>query len=122
MLRTRRGDGVSATVGEQQRAGKRSAAGAGHADLRVPRHLTLPRLAPQLHTRLVEEAVAVQPTGGELTDVRVQREHTNVAGDVLPTLDKRAALAVAAEAHRLQPRHRDDREAVVHLREVDVGG
>ncbi len=85
-----------------------------------PGHLALARLTPELHARLVEEAVAVQPTGRELAAVGVEREHA-VAGDALAALDERSRLALAAEPHRLEPRHRDEREAVVHLGELHVG-
>src|SRR4051812_45491748 len=112
----------SAAVGEQERAGERTATGAGDAHLGVARHLALAGLAPQLDAGLVQEAVAVEPTGRQLAAVGVERQHTAVAGDVRAALDEAARLPVPAEPHRLEPRHRDEREAVVHLREVHVGG
>ncbi len=45
-----------------------------------------------------------------------------VAGDPVPALDERAALALAAEAERLEPGHGEEAEAVVELGDVDVGG
>src|SRR5215471_7481090 len=102
-----RGAPWSPTVREEQAPGEWPAAGGGHADLGVARHLPLPRLAPELHARLVQEPVAVEPAGRELAAVGVEGELA-VARDALPPFDVRPRLAVAAEAHGLEPRHRDE--------------
>src|SRR5437762_2060517 len=88
---------------EQERARERATAGRGDADLRIPGYLALPRFAPELDARLVQEAVAVQAARGELTAVGVEREDT-VPGDALAAFDEGPGLALAAEAHRLEPR------------------
>ena len=59
--------------------------------------------------------------GRELPAVRVERELA-VERDPLAALDERSALAEAAEAEGLEPRHRQPAEAVVQLGDVDVGG
>src|SRR5262245_14505678 len=89
-----RGAPRSPTVREEQAPGEWPASRGGHADLGVARHLPLPRLAPQLDARLVEEPVAVQSAGRELAAVRVERELA-VARDALPAFDVRPGLAVA---------------------------
>src|SRR5690606_22820534 len=99
---------------EQQAAAQRPAAGRGHRDLGIARHLPRAALAPQLHARLVQEAVAVQPPRRELTAVRVER-NLAVERDARAALDERPALPLAAEAERLEPRHREEAEAVVAL-------
>ena len=67
----------------------------------------------------------MQPARRQLPAVRVQGE-LPVASDALPAFDVRPRLAPAAEAHGLEPRHRDEAEPVVHLgqlhvRRLDVG-
>ena len=59
--------------------------------------------------------------GGQLAAVGVQRQLA-VEGDARAALDERAALALAAEAERLEPRHGEEAEPVVELGDVDVGG
>src|SRR5262249_6566945 len=81
---------------EQQATAGISAAGRDHADLRRSRDLAVTGLAPHLRRALVQEAVAVQPAGGELTAVRVQRQAA-VARDVLAAVDERTALADVAQ-------------------------
>ncbi len=80
-----------------------------------------PACAPHLRRAFVEEAVAVQPSGRELSAVGVQRQRP-VARDARAAVDERAALADAAQPERLEPRHREPREAVVELRHLHVGG
>src|SRR5690606_4480950 len=106
---------------DQQTAAERAAAGRRHRHLGIARHLPLAALAPQLHARLVQEAVAVQAAARELTPVRVERELA-VERDARAALDEGAALALAAEAERLEPGHREEAEAVVALGHVHVGG
>ena len=62
----------------------------------------------------------MEAAGGELAAVGVERELA-VAGDAAAALEERAALALAAEAERLEPRQRDEAEPVVQLGDVDVG-
>ena len=83
-------------------------------------HLALAGLAPQLQAGLVEEPVAVEAPGRQLAAVGVERDLA-VAGDAAAALEERAALAVLAEAQRLEPAQRDEAEAVVQLGHVDVG-
>src|SRR4051794_13740509 len=82
---------------QQQTPTERPAAGGGHCHLGTaparPHDLALTRLVPQLRARLVDEPVAVQPTGGELATVRVQRDDA-VTGDVLAAVDERSPLAL----------------------------
>src|SRR6059036_1042849 len=104
-----RGATGSAAVRQQQAPGQWATAGRRDTDLGIARHLPLPRLAPELHTRLVEEAVAVQPAGRQLPPVRVQRQLA-VARDALTAFDIRPRLAPAAEPHGFEPRHRDEAE------------
>src|SRR4051794_12867731 len=111
-------------MGQEEAAGQRTAARGRHAHLGLaatgPHHLTFAGLAPQLGARLVEEAVAVQPSRRQLPAVRVQREQA-VPRDPLAALDEGTALALPAEAEGFEPAERDEAEAVVELRHVDVG-
>src|SRR6202042_2220251 len=102
---------------EQEAAGLGAAADADRGDLHVLSDLPLPRLAPQLDAGLVQEAVAVQPAGGQLAAVGVDRQ---LAGRrvVLGVIKERADLAVLAEAERLDPLRGDVAEAVVERGEV----
>src|SRR5690348_8473064 len=102
----------SAQPREQHRTCNRPAAVRDDRDLGITRHLTLAAVAAQLHDGLVQVPVAVQPPGRELPALRVQR-YLAVERDALASFDERAALAVAAEAERFQPRHREPAEAVV---------
>src|SRR4051812_33158888 len=104
------------TLREEEATGQRSAARRRDTDLRLaparPHHLTVARLTPQLRARLVEEAVAVEPSRGQLPAVGVERQQA-VARDALAAFDERAALALVAEAERFEPAERDEAEAVV---------
>src|SRR5437588_12957489 len=83
-----RGAAGSAALRQQQAPGQRTTAGRGDTDLGIARHLPLPRLAPELYARLVEEPVAVQPPCRQLAPVRVQRQLT-VARDSQSAFDVR---------------------------------
>ena len=83
-------------------------------------HLALAGLAAHLEDGLVDEAEAVEPAGRQLAAVGVERQLA-LARDAVAALDERAALALAAEAERLEPRHGEEAEAVVELGDVDVG-
>src|SRR5215468_9217903 len=104
---------------EQDTPAERPAARRRDRDARAPGDLALAALAPELHAGFVQEAEAVQAAGGELPAVRVERDLA-VERDAPPARDEGAALAATAEAERLEPRHRDEGEAVVELRDVDV--
>ena len=69
----------------------------------------------------MEQPEAVQPSGRELATVGVQGQIA-VTSDALAALDERAAAARLAEAERFEPDQREEAEAVVELRAVDVGG
>src|SRR3990172_9505776 len=77
--------------------------------------------AQELHARLVQEPVAVQTPPGELTALGVEGELA-VERDARTTLHEGAALALPAEAERLEPGEREEAEAVVELRHVHVRG
>ena len=106
---------------EEQGAGDRAAAVGDGRDLDVLRDLALAGLAAQLEDGLVDEPEAVEPAGRQLAAVGVERQLA-LAGDAVAALDERAALALAAEAERLEPRHGEEAEAVVELGDVDVAG
>ena len=78
-------------VDEQQAAGERPAAGRRHGDLGLaaagPHDLAVAALAPQLHARLVEEAVAVQPARRELAAVGVERDEPSRAMRSPPSMN-----------------------------------
>ena len=57
----------------------------------------------------------------ELAAVGVERQQP-VAGDVLAAVKKFLGLADTAEAQRLDPGQAIHGEAVVQLRDVDIGG
>ena len=67
----------------------------------------------------MQEPVAVEASGRELAAVGVDRQLA-VARDARATVDERAALPHLAEAERLDPRHRDEREPVVGLEQLHV--
>src|SRR5262249_32828233 len=97
------------------------AAGGGDRDARSVRDLARATFAPELDAGLVQEAEAVEPSARELTPVRVERDLA-VERDRRAAFEEAAALALRAEAERLEPRERDEADAVVELRHVDVGG
>ena len=105
--------------GEEEHATRCAAAVAHDRGLRV-RDLPFAGVAAQLRHRLVDEAVAVEPTRRELAAVGVERQHA-VERDVLPAVEEVLRLALAAEPERLEPRQAVEREAVVEQRDVDVG-
>src|SRR6476620_10335770 len=106
---------------EQQAAAGVAAARPDHADLGRRGDLPVARLAPHLRRALVQEAVAVQPSGRQLAAVRVERQPA-VTRDPRAALDERSALADIAQAERFHPRHRQPGKAVVELRHLHVGG
>ena len=68
----------------------------------------------------MQEAVAVEPAGRELTARGVEREGP-VAGDTGTAFDEGPALARPAELQRLEPEHGQVAEPVIDLGDVDVG-
>ena len=72
----------------------------------------------QLGHGLVEEAEAVRAALGQLTAVRVDRQLA-VERDPAPAVEPVLRLAEPAEAERLEPGDRVEREAVVDQCEID---
>src|SRR5581483_8935821 len=92
---------------EQQHARRRAAARRHHRGPRV-RDLALAGVVAELHDRLVDEAVAVRPSFGELAAVRVDGQ-VAVDRDARAVADPVLRLADAAEPERLEPRDRVER-------------
>src|SRR5207237_1188538 len=82
-------------------------------------HLALAGFVPKLRDRLVDEAVAVSATFGQLTAVGVHRQIA-VERDALPALEPVLRLADPAEPESFEPRDGIEGEAVVEERQVDV--
>ncbi len=104
---------------QEQTAPERTAAGADHRHLGAARDLALVAAFPQLDARFVQESVAVQASGRQLTAVRVQGD-VPVEGDPFAPVDEWTTFAVTAEAQRFEPRQRDEAEPVVQLGDVDI--
>ena len=96
------------------------AARTGHRNL-GSRHLPLVGVAAELHHRLVDEAVTVGTTPGELPTVGVEGKRPSERYS-LTALDEGTALAGAAEAQRLEPGEAVEAETVVQAGQVDVVG
>src|SRR5947209_18397666 len=111
----------SSPAGEEEAAAERAAARPGDGHFGPARDLAVAALAPQLHARLVEKAVAVEAARRQLAAVGVDRDLA-VPGYAPTALDERPAFTLLAEAERLEPGQRDEAEAVVELGHVDIGG
>src|SRR4029453_5660327 len=111
-------DAVTRLPRQQHAPGDRAAPVRDHRHLAVG-HLTRAALAAQLPDRLGEESVAVQPAARELPAPRVRRQRP--AQLETPPARERSALTGAAESEPFEPRERQEAEAVVELRRVDVG-
>ena len=110
------------SVGAQEhRSRRREATAADGGDLCVP-DLAGTTVAAQLDDGFVDETHAVGAAGRELTAVRVERDHAALAGDVPAAVEEVLRLADAAEAEPFEPRHAVEREAVVELGDLHVGG
>jgi hypothetical protein len=83
--------------------------------------LPVAALAAELDTGLVHETQAMEPTGRQLPAVGVQGQITR-EGNAAPAIDEGSTLTGAAKSEGLKPIQRNDAEAVIQLRDVDVGG
>src|SRR5690606_36512023 len=115
------GAGHLAPPGEQQGAAVDAAGARDDGDLGAG-DLPGAGLAAQLAHRLgdVPEA-GVEPPARQLAAPRVERQLTGET-DPLAARHERPGLAGAAEPERLEPPGDGDREPVVELGDVDVGG
>src|SRR5277367_4335457 len=93
---------IELPAAQQHRPGHRSTAHTDGHHLGSAGCLPIAALAPQLHTRLVQEAHAVQSAAGELPATGVDRQRT-VQSDTRTVVDELADLAVLAKAHSFQP-------------------
>jgi len=102
-------------------AGEDAAVAVCEGDL-AARHLTFAACAAQLADRLDDRVQAVHAGMGvgEPAAVRVQRQRT-ARGD-RTARGERPAIALGAEAEVLEEQDRCDRERVIELRDVNVGG
>src|SRR3954453_9614453 len=103
---------ASAESRQEQAARDRASAVGDDGDLGRPGDLAFAGFAPQLQDGFVDVAVAVEATAGELAPVGVERKLA-IERDPLPTVDERAALAVATEAEGFEPGHGEPAEPVV---------
>src|SRR5262249_21143873 len=110
--------GWSPRGGEEEAAAGRATARARDRGLRVL-DLTFASLTAQLRDRLVDEAVAVEPSRRELPAVRVERQDP-VTSDVGAAREEVLRLTRGAEPEGLDPRQAVEGEAVVELGHVDV--
>src|SRR5207248_2667566 len=79
--------------GQKEAPAEGAAARSSDGDFGIAGDLAVAAFAAQLHAHLVEEAVAVEASGGELPAVGVDRDLA-VARDALAALDERAAFAL----------------------------
>ena len=91
-------------LGEDEAAARHAATDRGKRNFGA-RDLSLPCLTPQLRDRLGDEAVAMGPTGRQLTAVGVDRQLA-VERDSLTTLEEVLGLTDTAEAEPLEPASR----------------
>src|SRR5215208_3736033 len=90
---------------QYQRPALGAAAVRNHRDLRIG-HLALATFAAQLRDALGQKSQSVQPSLGELATAGVQRKRT-AGSDRLAGVDPVAELPDPAEAHGLNPGHRE---------------